>query len=309
MASRRFEVGVGLLVLGAAGLLAFMAIQIGALRGLGEDPVEATVFLDNVAGLSEGAVVAIAGVSIGRVDNLSVEGKKARVALALDTSAEVRIDAVVAMRARSVLGEKYLEIVPQSPEAPLLKDGDVLANTLGALEIDQLVNRLGPVVDAVDPQVLSDALRALTQAFREDPERLNRLLGDVERLLHNLAVASDRIDPLIEESRGTLASVRRVADSGRPVVAKAESAVGRLDELLAGVPPERVDALLAEVEGAVKEGRAVIVKLDRSTGQLEEILTKVNGLDRADLLRITQEEGVLIRLRPRKVEDVLAKER
>ena len=118
--SRRFEIGVGVLVLGAVGLLAYMALQIGAIRGLGEDPVEVVAVMDDVVGLSEGAVVAVAGVPVGKVTSLTVDFDRARVGLALDAAAGIRADARVVMRARSVLGEKYVELVPESRDAPLL---------------------------------------------------------------------------------------------------------------------------------------------------------------------------------------------
>jgi phospholipid/cholesterol/gamma-HCH transport system substrate-binding protein len=306
--SRRFEIGVGVLVLGAVGLLAYMALQIGAIRGLGEDPVEVVAIMDDVVGLSEGAVVAVAGVPVGRVASMTVDFDRARVGLSIDASAGVRNDARVVMRARSVLGEKYIELVPQTREAPLLKDGDELLHTEKTLEIDQLVTRMGPIIDAIDPKVLSRLTQALSASLDEDPERPARMLADLERALHNLAQASDQLDPTLAETRATLTSVRRTSDAARPAIHKLEASVERVDELLAAVPPEQVPALLDDLSAAVADGRAVLVRLDRVSGTVEELVTKANSFDREDWLRITQEEGVLIRIKRRDVDAVLAAE-
>lgn len=307
--SRRFEIGVGLLVVGAVGILAYMALQIGAIRSLGDDPVEVVAVMDDVAGLSQGAIVAIAGVPIGRVDAMAIDFDKAKVSISLDASAGVRNDVILAMRARSVLGEKYLEIVPQSHDAPLLKDGDVITRTESSLEIDQLVTRLGPMLDAVDPALVNQVLRSLSDALREDPERLSRMLGDADHALHNLALASDQLDPTIADARSTLTSVRRTSDAARPVIQRADATVARLDELIASVPPDEVPKLLEDVHAAVNEGRAVIVKLDRSTGTIEKLVTKADSFSKEDWLRITQEEGVLIRIRKRDADKIAAEER
>ena len=64
--SRKHEIGVGILVLVAGGFLAYMSMQVGALRSLG-DEVQVTVELADAAGLSDGAAVRIAGVQIGQV--------------------------------------------------------------------------------------------------------------------------------------------------------------------------------------------------------------------------------------------------
>lgn len=303
----RHEVGVGCLVLVAAGLLAFMALQVGAIRGPGET-VEVAVLLDDAAGLSTGAVVSIAGVPVGRVEALEVDFDKARATVSLDADAQVRTDATVVMRARSVLGEKYLEIVPESRDAPLLRDGDTVTKTVGSLEIDQLVTRLGPLLDALDPDTLRKVGAALSTSLEEDPERPARMLADAERALKNAADASEDFPALVDDARATLgdarttlASVERTSDQARPVLARADGTVQRLDALVASVPPEDVPALLDEVRAAVKEGRAVISRVDGGAADAAEILAELNGITEEDVRYWAREEGVLIRMKPKKI--------
>lgn len=305
--ARGHEIGVGCLLVVATGILAFMALQIGAIQGIGTS-IDARASFEDAAGLTDGAVVSIAGVQVGRVDTLSVEGGKAVAHLSIEKSALVRVDAKVAVRARSVLGEKYVELSPVSLDAPLLSEGDTLVSEGKQVEIDQLVTQLGPLVAALDPATF----KVLGDALKDDPERAKRMLDDAERLLHNAAVASDALPEIAEKSKATLASVQRTSDQARPVIDKAgatlsrvDGAVGKADRLIDAVDPEKVDALFDDVAAMVKDGRAVVAKLDSSTGKVTKLLDKVDGLGREDLLRITQEEGILIRLAPRKVEDVL----
>lgn len=307
--TRRYQVGVGCLVIGAVGILAYMALQIGALRALGADTVTVSALMPDVAGLSTGAAVSIAGVPVGRVEKLGVEQELARVELSLERSAGVRRDVQVAMRARSVLGEKYIELVPQSVDAPLAEDGDTLTNVRGSYEIDQLVTRLGATVEALDPDTLSDTLKILNEAMKEDPERAKRMLADLDHLLHNLSVASDELPGLVADTKGTLASLRRTADAARPALSRLDGTTRRLDELLAAVPPEDLPALLDDLRAAVKDGRATLVKVDGSVSELQTLLEKANSVTREDILRITQEEGVHVRLKPRSVEDLLEAEK
>ncbi len=294
----KYEAGVGCLVVVAGGLLAFMALQVGAIRGLG-DRVEVSVVLDDAAGLSTGAVVSIAGVQVGRVSALAVEFDKARATLALDTDAQVRSDATVVMRARSVLGEKYLEIVPESRDAPLLVTGDTLTKTVGSVEIDQLVTRMAPLVEALDPEMMRQVGASLSTALAADPDRPARMLADAERALANAADASEDLPELVGEARTTLASVKRTSDAARPILAKAEGTVERLDALVASVPPDDLPALLDEVRAAVKDGRAILTKVDGSATDAAEILGKLNGVTSDELSYWAREEGVLIRLVPR----------
>ncbi|MDP2313508.1 MAG: MlaD family protein [Pseudomonadota bacterium] len=295
----RYEVGVGCLVVVAAGLLAFMALQVGVIQGFGEH-VSVGVVLDDAAGLSEGAVVSIAGVPVGRVSALDVEFDKARATLSLDATAEVRTDATVVMRARSVLGEKYLEIVPETRDAPLLKNGDTLAKSKGSVEIDQLVTRMAPLIEAIDPAVLQQVGTSLSNALAADPERPARMLADAERALKNAADATEEMPELVTEARSTLASVKQTSDAARPILTKVEGTVARLDTLVGSVPPEDLPALVDELRAAVKEGRAVLTRLDGSTVDIAEILAKLNAITSDELSYWAREEGVLIRLVPRK---------
>jgi virulence factor Mce-like protein len=301
----RHEIGVGVLVVVAGGLLTFLALEAGAIRRLGDDSIHVSAIMPDVAGLSEGAAVSVAGVPIGRVDKMLVDFDVAKLQISLDVDAGIRSDAKVALRARSVLGEKYIEIIPQTRDAPLLADGGVLTADSQSLEIDQLVSRMGPLLDAVDPAAVRGLVQSVQGAVADDPDRPKRLLADAETAMHNLAVASNELPALVSEAHATLKTVRQTAEDARPILQRMDSTVARLDTLLESVPPTQLPALLDEVAAAVKDGRAMLVKLDAATGGVTELLDKANGITRSDVLQVTQEEGVYIRLFPRKKDKLL----
>lgn len=298
--SRRHEVGVGLLVVGALGLLAYMALQVGALRGSGPT-VDVDAILPDAAGLSVGAVVSIAGVQVGRLEALQVEFDHARAHLSIDESAGVRRDAKLTVRARSVLGEKYLELRPQSKDAPVLVDGDVLEDTRAGVEIDEMVATMGPLLKAVDPA----AIAALSDAIKNDPQRPTRMLDDAERALHNVAVASDELPALMQEAKTTLADVRGTAASARGTLAKADRAVERVDQVTAQVDPAQIDRLLDDAEATLKDGRAAVEHADRTLGKVDaaadsgrKLLDGWKDADWETFRRVAQETGVYVRLSP-----------
>ena len=188
--SHRHEIGVGVLVLVAGGILAWMALRVGALDRPG-DTVDVSVKMPDAAGLGPGAVVSIAGVPVGRVREVRLDGTLARAEIGIDPAAEVRTDATFAVRARSLLGEKYLAITPAPPVegvpgASLLADGAVVEGVPPQVEADELLAAMAPVVEAIDPR----ALRVFSKAIQDDPDRVVRMLDDAETLLSNARVAS-----------------------------------------------------------------------------------------------------------------------
>lgn len=287
-----------------------MALQIGAIKGIGTS-YDVTAQFADAAGLTEGAVVSVAGVQVGRVDKLAVKDGIAQATLSLENDSGLRSDCKVAVRARSVLGEKYVEITPVSTDAPPLAPGAVLISEGKQVEIDQLVTQLGPIVGALDPA----AFKVLGDALKDDPERAKRMLDDAERLLHNAAIASDALPEIAERANSTLASVQRTSDQAQPVIQKAGATLSRVDgtvqkadRIVDSVDPAKIDAIFDDVAAMVKDGRAVLAKIDTTTGKVTDIVDKADGFNKQDFLKITQEEGFLIRLLPRDAEAVYQKE-
>lgn len=297
MKRRRYELGVGLLLVGAALITAFMALRVGALSSLGPR-VEINVAIEDAGGLKAGTEVAVAGVGVGKITGLEIEHDVARATLLVDREAEIRQDAQVKIRSRSVLGEKYLEIVPVSRSAPLITDGDELARVAKQTEIDEIVNALGPVLASVDGELLGRVLEHLAQAIEEDPERVSRMLDNADALLANLAVVSDDLPELVEDGRDAVAAVEDAAAEVEARAAEAEELIakadGTLEDLQAATEP--LPGVVADAGAAIDEAREALEPLDAAAEDLAEIAEALAGLDEHQIERLLLEEGIRIRL-------------
>lgn len=300
--SRRNEIGVGLLMAIALALLGYMAVSVGAIGGP-QRTVTVVAVLDNVAGLSEGAVVAVAGVQVGKVASIEVDFNKAKLGLALDAAAELRQDVQLSIRARSLLGEKFVELAPISRDAPLLQDGDVIASTQSAVELDQMIRQLGPVFAELDPEQLGKVIDALAQAIDADPQRPERILADTEVLMHNLAVASAELPGTVADARSTLSTVRRAADQAGPMMSRVDRTVQAVETRVDAVPPEQIPGLLTDLDAAVSDGRTLLAALNGNTQRLETVLANLEEIDKWELRRLLREEGILVRLRRKEVKE------
>ena len=308
--SKRYELGVGALLAGALVVLAWMALQVGALASLGPRVAVSASFHD-AAGLTSGAVVAVAGVQVGTVSDLRVQHDRAIVTLHLDPAAGIRRDARVMIRARSVLGEKYVEVLPRSEDAPLVAEGDQLEVAGRQVEIDEMVNLMGPLVGALDPQTLDELAKALAKAIQEDPERLGRMLGSADTALAKAADASEELPALAREGRAAIAEVRAVAAQAQHTLSQVDARVEALDPLLADARLAVSDARAAtaplpgvveDLRGTAADARAAAARLDGAMDQAEGVLDNLSEFDRTELRRLLREEGILVRLRPREVD-------
>ena len=297
-ASRKQEIGVGILVLVAAVLLAVMSIKVGALAQVG-DQIRVTVVLSDAAGLTEGAAVRVAGVQVGQVNGMGVDHDKARLDVSLSESAGLRADAKLQVRARSILGEKYLEITPQSTDAPLIADGAELSVPTPQTEIDELVNSLGPLVSAMDAEAMYLAMERLGDALEKDPDQIARMLQNVDTILSNGASASGDLDGMMSDTRETLSTLNKMVQDARPMLAKTDTVMGRIDSATEGLPKisDDVEVMVSDAREMVKDSHALLKRLEGSMDDLETVLENMSEIDKWELRRLLREEGILVRLK------------
>jgi len=301
--SRKQELVVGLLVLSAAALLAVMSVKVGALSQVG-DQLNVEVVLGDAAGLTEGAAVRVAGVQVGQVNGMGVDHDMARLEVTLAKSAQLRTDAKLQVRARSILGEKYLEITPQSKDAPLIADGAELSVPTPQTEIDELVNSLGPLVSAMDAEAMHLAMERLGTALEQDPDQLARMLTSVDTILSNGADVSQELGGLVTETQSTLRGVSSMVKDVRPMIAKTDSIMSRLDSASEGLPKisSDVELMVADARAMVKDSHALLKRLEGSMDHMETVLENMSEIDKWELRRLLREEGILVRLKPSAVE-------
>jgi ABC-type transporter Mla subunit MlaD len=206
----------------------------------------------------------------------------------------VRKDAVARIRARSVLGEKYIELLPG--QGALAESGDVLASEGGSYDIDQLVRALEPVITAIEPELVAEVMASLGAALREDPERVARMFERADVLLGNVTVASEDLPATMREARATLGSARVAADDAQRAIKTAEVVLDRVDRVVIeaeGVAPE----VAADLAAAMKDVRTLSAALEDRTAEIDAIIGNLSEIDRWELRRLLREEGIKVRLK------------
>lgn len=310
--SRRVEIAVGGLLTVALVLLGWMAVKVGAIRGMAPS-VLIELHMVDAAGIQSGSSLAVAGVEVGTIELMSLKGGEAVASARLDTSANLTQGTVARVRARSLLGEKYIELVPGPDDSAPLADGDILRIDTPQVEIDELVAMLAPVLEGVDVEALSKTLDSLSKALDEDPERVSRMLANADTLLENASLASNDLPQLTTDLRG--------------IVSHAETSLGRADRALREIeevassakqPLARADKMLADVgelgeplddlRGTLRAAREMLEGLDGAEDDLRQVLANFAEIDKWELRRLLREEGILVRLKKGEVVPEIASE-
>lgn len=135
------EIVVGLFVVAGILCAGYLAIRLGKLEAFGNSGYVVYADFANVAGLRRGDSVEIAGVSIGRVDSLILVEDRARLALRIDPGVAIQEDAIASVRARGLIGDKFIAISPGASDRNL-PDGGRIRDTESPPDITDLIGRM-----------------------------------------------------------------------------------------------------------------------------------------------------------------------
>ena len=279
------EVKLGFFVLLVLAMLAYLSVKIGGV-GVGES-IEGAVYFDDAAGLVKDAAVNIAGVRVGTVRRLAVEGRRAKIKFTLVPDAKVRTDAVATIRAKSLLGEKYLEIIPQSDNAPLLKSGDTVTHVIETTDIDQLITKMKPVLDTFigtpqKPGMLADAAeltRMLRESVAEARATMPETLRNVRDLTANLKKMTEqdgqKLSDLLDSMEGLAkASEKLIAENSKKLSDTVDSA-NQLAKMSADLLAQHQQQIARTVENTDKITAVVAANADEIAKNLRTISANV----------------------------------
>jgi phospholipid/cholesterol/gamma-HCH transport system substrate-binding protein len=108
----RTDIFVGIFVLAGAICLGYLAIRLGKVELFGATGYVVYADFSSVAGLKVGDPAEIAGVRIGKVESLGLVDDRARVTLRLDPTVKLQDDVIASVRARGLIGDKFVLITP-----------------------------------------------------------------------------------------------------------------------------------------------------------------------------------------------------
>ncbi|HEX7124323.1 MAG TPA: MlaD family protein [Thermodesulfobacteriota bacterium] len=329
MARLSTEMKVGLFVVAALVVFAALSVQIGGLRWLtGRGSYEISVVVPNASGLDEKTVVEIAGIKVGEVARITLEGNQARIHMRIDEGIRVPVDSQVAIRTRGLLGAKYIEIIPgpegvPSPQSLVgasgsavaavpgrsggpardgqyVEPGGELRRTVPSTDTDELVRKLSAIAD--DVKAVTESLRGALGGA-EGQRQLREIvanLSDLSRNLSRLVAQNDqKISALVDNLQAFSADLREVTAENRADLRATLENFRRFSDTLAERSPEllaSIESLSKNLDQLVQENRTNVTQglenVKNAAARLDSALESVGSIAQ----KIDQGQGPLGRL-------------
>ncbi|QRP47376.1 MCE family protein [Amycolatopsis sp. FDAARGOS 1241] len=280
---------IGLTVL-ALGVLT--AVNARSLPLIGDGTTYAAEFTE-AAGLQTGNDVRIAGVEVGRVSAVRLDGARVRVSFKVK-DAWLGDTTSAAIKLKTVLGQKYLALDPTGsgsldPDVPIPS-----SRTTAPYDVLAAFRDLSATVDHIDTAQLAHGFDTLAATFAHTPADVRSALSGLSRLSDTLASRDAQLTALPADTRvvsATLADrdteARRLLTDGNRLldeVARRESAISTL--------LDGSRRLATELSGLIADNNRALAPTLASVDQLTSLLQRnqdslargVNAL--APLLRL-----------------------
>lgn len=248
-----------------------------------------TASFPSAEGVYSTTPIRVAGVPIGAVSEVELDGSQARVVLEIEGNVQLPTDSVVALGSEGILGDKFLRVTPGHATV-LLKEGDPIARDTTGLDLDALEKKASLIADDVkeitgnlknitgdqatqdslkatlaNVQALSASLRDITAGNREELDAIAKNLREVsEALKAVVGTKGTGVDAELAMIQKTTETLDRTAAHVESIVAKIDGGEGTVGGLINnGSTLKTVDETLAEVQGTVTDAHALLGQVSR----------------------------------------------
>jgi phospholipid/cholesterol/gamma-HCH transport system substrate-binding protein len=182
-----------------AAMSLFLTFYIGAQIAhfkLGAQRYSLVATFDDATNLRAGDPVRLAGVEVGQVGGVKVVDGRARVQFQVDDHVQLPNDSEVAVRWLNLIGQRELYLYPgKSTES--FKNNDTVSRTRSVVDLGELLNELGPLTQAIDPNQVNQLVEALVTALNGNRTQVNAIVSEFKTVLGTLASRKDTISQLL----------------------------------------------------------------------------------------------------------------
>lgn len=290
------EIKVGIFVFLGILALFYLTVKLAQEALTPKDAYKIYALFDDIAGLSRGAKVVIAGVPVGKVSeiNLTSEGK-AKVTLLIYKRYKIQKDAKAIIRTFGALGDKYIEIKPGKSQQ-YLSENSTIFNTQSPIELDQILANVGPTIEGLKElfgseetqQNFKELVRSIKEAsenFKIIAQRIERSQGTLGKLisddtlyveLKKTIVNLKDFSAKLKEGRGTLGrliedetlyeNLKSISESLNKIAQRIEKGQGTLGKLVYD------DTLYKNLTSTVNNLNKIAQKIERGEGTLGKLI-------------------------------------
>lgn len=174
------------------------------------DSHEYSARFSDVSGLQPGDQVRVAGVTVGKVNDIDVQ-PDASVLVRFDVQERLQLatTTTATVRYRNLIGDRLLELDRGSRVGEALAPGAVIdiARTAAAVDLDTLLNGFKPLFAGLNPQQVNELSGQLVQVLQGKGTAVEHLVRSVGSFTTTLANRADLVTQVVDNLSSVLGEV------------------------------------------------------------------------------------------------------
>lgn len=235
------------------------------------------------SGLKPNEVVRIAGVKVGKIKSVDLEGDHVKVSFNMNGNVHFGSFSRVQIKIGNILGSHYLDVQPsgvkrQSPQTEI-----PTSRTTPSYEVVPALQDLSGSLQKINIPQLGTAFNTLSQTLQGSPENVRKTLSGLRKISRAVASRDDSLNDLLSHSSNlskTLADrsgdLSQLVSDGSLLLQELNNRRTAIGTLLSGTV-----SLSQQITGTIEENRAtlhpalvnlhnVVNILERNQGNLEK---------------------------------------
>ena len=243
-----------------------------------------TAVLAQTAGLRVGEDVQVAGVPVGQITGIELDGDQVKVSFNADKDIHLGSETTAAVKVATLLGTHYLQVKPAGGDE-LPDDTIPLGQTSVPYNLQDVLEQGTSRLEALDADKLAEALTAMSNTLAGSGDDLGPALTGVSRLSSMVADRSAQTTELLRAARSVTdqlsdgtADLLALMEQTNLVVSEVTARREAIHRLL--VESTRlsnnlvsiVDATKADLQPALRDFRSAVAVLKAQDKQLRHVL-------------------------------------
>ncbi|MGW0471270.1 MCE family protein [Streptomyces coeruleorubidus] len=194
------------IVIGAVGLTVLALLTVAAFNAdrlpvIGDGETYSAAFAE-AGGLKPGDEVRIAGVKVGKVEEVDLDGDRVKVTFKIKDEPGFGTETGASIRVKTILGAKYLALHPKG-RGRLEPGSEIpLERTVPAYDVVQAFSDLTTTTEEVDTEQLAKALDTISTTFEDSPSEVRASIKGLSKISRTVASRDKALGELLDHANG-----------------------------------------------------------------------------------------------------------
>jgi len=261
-------IAVVALVLLTAGF--FVTFRADSLPVIGSGKLHKAYFAE-AGGLKKGNEVRVAGVKVGKVTGIKLDGAKVEVDFRVK-GVDLGDQTSAAVDVKTLLGQKYLALEPAGTKP--LAGAIPVDHTTTPYDVNAALSDLSTDLDQIDTAKLEKSLDTLSEAFKDTPASVRSMVSGLTALSRTISTRDTQLADLFSKTTSVSKTIAdrdddlaKIVDDGDKLMTELASRREAIKEMLSGTA-----ALGTEVEGLIKDDQAALTPALQKLDKVSDIL-------------------------------------